>query len=124
VPGQPRLFDRIAGRISYFSGTSAAFIIAVLIVVVWGLVGPVFHFSSNWQLVINTGTTVVTFLMVFAIQSTQNRQDAATNVKLDELLRALSHARGDFMGMEEHMSEQEILSKRPSPDDAGGEGSG
>ncbi len=77
------------------------------IIVVWAVTGPFFHFSDTWQLIINTGTTIVTFLMVFLIQNTQNRDAAAMQAKLDELLRAVTKARDQFIGVE-HLTEREI----------------
>jgi low affinity Fe/Cu permease len=79
--------------------------VAVGIIVVWGVTGPIFHFSDTWQLVINTGTTIVTFLMVFLIQHTQNRDAKALHIKLDELLRAMSEARNDIIDIEEEADE-------------------
>src|SRR6266550_968613 len=81
-------FSRFAKWTSSKLGHPLAFFIAVLIIVVWALAGPIFHFSDTWQLVINTGTTIVTFLMVFLIQNTQNRDSEALHLKLDELIRA------------------------------------
>ena len=86
-------FRAIAGRASEILGSPAGFMAAVGAVVLWALVGPFFGFSSNWQLVINTGTTIVTFLMVFLVQHTQNRDSRSLHLKLDELLRATTRAR-------------------------------
>jgi len=102
-----RLFNWIAARISSFAGQSYAFIGALLLIVIWGITGPIFHYSDTWQLVINTATTIVTFLMVFLIQNSQNRDAAAMQAKLDELLRAVAKARGDFIGIE-HLTDAEI----------------
>ena len=85
----------------------AAVLLAVGVIVVWGITGPIFHFSDTWQLIINTGTTIVTFLMVFLIQNAQNRDAAAMQAKLDELLRAVGKARDRFIGVE-HLTEHEI----------------
>lgn len=102
-----RLFTTIAGRIASFAGRPLAFILALAAVLVWAVTGPIFGYSEVWQLVINTGTTIVTFLMVFLVQNSQNRDAAAQQAKLDEILRALREARNDFIGLE-HKTEQEI----------------
>lgn len=102
-----KLFTNIASKISGAAGRPAAFIIALTTVIVWGISGPVFAFSDTWQLVINTGTTIVTFLMVFLIQNSQNRDAGAMQAKLDELLRAVEAAREGFIGIE-HMTDEEI----------------
>jgi low affinity Fe/Cu permease len=102
-----RLFTRIATAISAAAGQPLTFFMAVGVVVVWAITGPVFHFSDTWQLIINTGTTIVTFIMVFLIQNTQNRDAAAMQAKLDELLRAVGKAREQFIGVE-HLTEREI----------------
>src|SRR5207248_8161945 len=82
-------------------GSHWAFIVALLVVIAWGVTGPMFHFSDSWQLVINTGTTIVTFLMVFLIQATQNRDSKAVHLKLDELIRAQRSARNVFADLED-----------------------
>ena len=102
-----RLFNWCAARIAAFAGQSIAFIGALSLIIVWGVTGPIFHYSDTWQLVINTATTIVTFLMVFLIQNSQNRDAAAMQAKLDELLRAVAKARGDFIGIE-HLTDAEI----------------
>ena len=102
-----RLFTAFAGRIAAFAGKPAAFVAALALVVVWAVTGPIFGFSETWQLVINTGTTIVTFLMVFLVQNSQNRDSAAIQAKLDELIRAIETARGEFIGIE-HMTDAEI----------------
>lgn len=94
-------FRRFANTASRGLGTPHAFVIAVLVVVVWAVTGPLFHFSDSWQLVINTGTTVVTFLMVFLIQATQNRDATALHLKLDELIRSTREARNTFAALED-----------------------
>jgi low affinity Fe/Cu permease len=95
------LFRRIAARTAHAVGHPLTFIAAVLTVALWALSGHYFHFSDTWQLVINTGTTIVTFLMVFIIQNTQNRDSHAIHLKLDELIRANRHARNRMMMLEE-----------------------
>ncbi|KRA84659.1 low affinity iron permease family protein [Altererythrobacter sp. Root672] len=102
-----KLFTHIATRISGLAGQPLAFLLALSIVIVWGVTGPLFNFSDTWQLVINTGTTIVTFLMVFLIQNSQNRDAAAMQAKLDELIRAVEQARGQFIGIE-HLTDIEI----------------
>src|SRR5579872_6329112 len=93
-------FGRFAASASSWMGSKIAFLLAGLVIVVWGITGPIFHFSDTWQLVINTGTTIVTFLMVFLIQNTQNRDARAINLKLDELIRAIDKARDQMMNIE------------------------
>lgn len=102
-----RFFTRISTAISLATGQPAAFLLAVSVIIVWAVTGPVFGFSDTWQLIINTGTTIVTFLMVFLIQNTQNRDAAAMQAKLDELLRAVGKARDEFIGVE-HLTERQI----------------
>jgi low affinity Fe/Cu permease len=102
-----RLFNDYAARISAAAGQPTTFAIALLLVVLWAVTGPVFRFSDTWQLVINTGTTIVTFLMVFLIQNSQNRDAAAMQAKLDELLRAVDKAREQFIGIE-HLTDEQI----------------
>ncbi len=100
-------FRKFAGNVSRWAGSPASFTLAILIIVIWGVTGPLFKYSDTWQLVINTGTTIVTFLMVFLIQNTQNRETRAINLKLDELIRAISKARNDMIDME-NVSEEEL----------------
>src|SRR5262249_10182948 len=92
-------------------GSPWAFTLAVLVIIVWAFTGPIFHFSDTWQLVINTGTTIVTFLMVFLIQNTQNRDAVAIHLKLDELIRALKGARNKLVDLEE-LSDEELEALR------------
>jgi low affinity Fe/Cu permease len=94
------LFRVFARRSSIVLGSAWAFTLAVAIIIVWGLTGPTFHFSDTWQLIINTGTTIVTFLMVFLIQNTQNRDSKAVNLKLDEVIRAVKGARNQLINLE------------------------
>ena len=102
-----RIFTAIANKIAHFVGDPFAFMTALVIVIVWGVTGPIFHYSDTWQLIINTGTTIVTFLIVFLIQNSQNRDAAAMQAKLDELIRAVAEARGQFIGIE-HRTDKEI----------------
>jgi low affinity Fe/Cu permease len=88
-------------------GSAWAFTLAIVIIIVWGLTGPAFHFSDTWQLIINTGTTIVTFLMVFVIQNTQNRDSKAVNLKLDEVIRAVKGARNQLINLE-GLSDEEL----------------
>jgi low affinity Fe/Cu permease len=102
-----RFFTRFSSLISFAAGQPLAFVLAFGTIVVWAITGPLFAFSDTWQLVINTGTTIVTFLMVFLIQNSTNRDAAAMQAKLDELLRAVDKARGEFIGIE-HLSETQL----------------
>lgn len=101
------LFRKFAHRISHLAGTSWAFMLALLIVLVWLATGPIFHYSDTWQLVINTGTTIITFLIVFLIQNTQNRADKAIQLKLDELLKGVKGARTSMVDLED-LSDEEL----------------
>ena len=94
-------FETFASRTSQITGKPVAFLLAVLTVVIWAVTGPIFHYSDTWQLVINTGTTIVTFLMVFLIQNTQNRDTVALQLKLDELILATRGARNDLACIED-----------------------
>ena len=94
-----RAFTGFANATSRFAGRPLTFAICILLIVAWALTGPVFHYSDTWQLIINTSTTIVTFLMVFLIQNTQNRDNAALQAKLDELIR-VTNAKNGFIGIE------------------------
>jgi low affinity Fe/Cu permease len=130
-------FTRIAKWTCHMAGHPATFGIALLVILAWATTGPVFHYSDTWQLVINTGTTIVTFLMVFLIQNTQNRDSAAMQIKLDELIRALQGAHNELVDLEE-MSDRDLekmkahytklaerararLQNRPRDEDANGQ---
>jgi low affinity Fe/Cu permease len=102
-----KLFSSIATRVSHATGQPATFVIAVLAILGWAITGPIFDYSDTWQLIVNTSTTIITFLMVFIIQNSQNRDGAAVQAKLDELIRAVAEARDDFIGIE-HLSTTEL----------------
>jgi low affinity Fe/Cu permease len=104
--GFSRIFGDVANKTSQAAGRASAFMLAAGVVFVWAISGPLFGFSDTWQLVINTGTTVVTFLMVFLIQNSQNRDSAAIQVKLDELIR-VGAARNSLVGIE-HLTDDEL----------------
>ncbi len=101
-----QIFRTLAYKTSEAVGSAAAFLIALAVVVVWGITGPLFGYSDTWQLVINTGTTIVTFLMVFLIQHTQNRDAKILQLKIDELIRAVSAARTNLVGLEDLPDEE------------------
>ncbi len=101
------IFEHLATRVAAAAGRPWAFALALSIIVGWALSGPIFGWSDTWQLVINTGTTIVTFLMVFLIQNAQNRDAAAIQAKLDEIIRAIDGARNEFIGIE-HLTEGEL----------------
>jgi len=107
IEARPDYFGRFANRSSYYLGSRWSFLAAITVIVAWGVTGPLFHYSDTWQLVINTGTTIVTFLMVFLIQNTQNRDAHAVHLKLDELIRATKGARNALVGLED-MSDEEL----------------
>lgn len=104
---QPDWFVRFAAGASTLCGSSWAFLGALLVILVWGVTGPMFHFSDTWQLIINTGTTIVTFLMVFLIQNTQNRDARAINLKLNEIIRAITKADDAVIDVEK-LSDEEL----------------
>jgi low affinity Fe/Cu permease len=101
------LFEQWSSRVAAATGRPLAFILALSVILVWAITGPLFLWSDTWQLVINTGTTIVTFLMVFLIQNAQNRDASAIQAKLDELIRAVQGARNEFIGIE-HLTESEL----------------
>ena len=102
----PSWFTHLAKRTAHLTGRPSAFMLAAAVILVWAVTGPLFHWSDTWQLVVNTGTTIITFLMVFLIQSTQNRDAIAVQVKLDELLRVTAGAHNVLMDLEELEDEE------------------
>jgi low affinity Fe/Cu permease len=104
---KPHFFERLAGHVTRATGSNAAIIIAFAAVVIWAILGPVFHYSDNWQLVINTGTTIITFLMVFLIQKSQNKESVAVQLKLNELVAAHELASNRLIDVE-NMTEEEL----------------
>jgi low affinity Fe/Cu permease len=104
---QQGLFYKLARKTSEAVGSPLASILALTVIIIWAITGPFFQFSDTWQLIINTGTTITTFLMVFLIQNSQNRDAKAVQIKLDELIRAISSARNDIIDVEDS-SEQEL----------------
>jgi low affinity Fe/Cu permease len=100
-------FGKVAARCALTVGSPAAFVLALATIVVWAVSGPYYHYSDTWQLVINTGTTIVTFLMVFLIQNTQNRDARALHLKLDEVIRAIRAAHNEMIDIE-HLSDSEL----------------
>ena len=102
-----QILEQFALKATKTTGTSMAFILALSVIIVWGLTGPLFHFSDTWQLVINTGTTIVTFLMVFLIQRTQNKDALAIHLKLNEIVAALEGASNNLIDVED-LTEEEI----------------
>ncbi len=105
------VFAKLAGKVSQAAGSFWTFALALLVVLAWAATGPIFQYSETWQLIINTGTTIVTFLMVFLIQNAQNRDASGIQAKLDELIRAVGHARNEFIGIE-HLTESELVAIR------------
>jgi len=101
------VFTRFAQATARLSGRASTFGLAVLVLIIWALTGPFFHFSDTWQLVVNTGTTIITFLMVFLIQNTQNRDSEALHIKIDELIRASGMAHNSLLDLE-HLEEEEL----------------
>ena len=102
-----RLFTRLATSAAFLAGQPLAFVVAAGLILLWIMTGPIFGWSDTWQLVVNTATTIATFLMVFLIQNSQNRDAAALQAKLDEVIRSLSDARNEFIGIE-HLTDTEI----------------
>ena len=101
------VFERFSSKVTKITGSSAAFVTALVIVIIWGISGPLFQFSDTWQLVINTGTTIITFLMVFLIQQAQNKDSMALQLKLDELIAATKGASNRVLNIED-MTEEEL----------------
>src|SRR5690349_19814254 len=106
-----QFFTRVASRSASWLGQPLAFIGSMVLIVVWAISGPFLHYSDTWQLIVNTATTVLTFLAVFLIQNSQNRDGAAMQAKLDEILRALDNAREQFVGIE-HLTDAQICAIR------------
>ena len=102
-------FSRFSAAAARLTGRPVTFLLATLAIVIWGITGPIFNYSDTWQLVINTGTTIITFLMVFLIQNTQNRDTRALHVKLDEIILALDKAHNSRVGIEDE--DEEVLEK-------------
>ncbi len=101
------VFRKFSDKTAQFAGSPVAFALALLVIAVWGILGPVFKYSDTWQLVINTGTTIITFLIVFLIQNTQNRETRIMRLKLDELLRGVEGARTGFVSLDQ-MTDSEL----------------
>src|SRR3954449_7544628 len=102
-----KFFTTCATRIATAAGQPLTFSLALLVILTWAVTGPIFHYSDTWQLIVNTATTIITFLMVFLIQNSQNRDAAAMQAKLDEVIRAIDKAREQFIGIE-HLTDQQI----------------
>jgi low affinity Fe/Cu permease len=99
--------ERFSRRVTAWSGSSLAFALATLTIIIWAATGPIFHYSDTWQLVINTGTTIVTFLMVFLIQNAQNRESKAIHLKLDELILSMREAGNELIDVE-HLTQEQL----------------
>lgn len=104
---RPSWFTNFAKQTAHWAGRPVSFYLAVLVIVAWAVTGPIFHYSDTWQLVINTSTTIITFLMVFIIQNTQNRDSQAIHVKLDELIRAMAGAKNTLLDLDS-LSDEEL----------------
>ena len=115
-----RFFAAAATRIAGWAGQPIAFILALALIILWLVSGPLFNWSDTWQLVVNTATTIVTFLMVFLIQNSQNRDAAAMQAKLDEIIRAVDSARNQFIGIE-HLTDHQIEHIRKQLEEESGE---
>lgn len=102
-----KAFQKVSNKVAALVGSPFSFLFALLIVIIWATTGPIFGFSDTWQLVINTGTTIITFLMVFLIQNTQNRDAKAMHLKLDELIQSIKGARNEFINLED-LSDDEL----------------
>jgi low affinity Fe/Cu permease len=105
--GRNNFFEKFASKVTRVTGTTSAFVVAFILVILWAVTGPVFHYSENWQLVINTGTTIITFLMVFLIQKSQNKDSLAIQLKLNELVAAHEFASNRLVNVE-NMTEEEL----------------
>lgn len=106
-----QLFERFAGFVTRFTGSSTAFLLALSVIIIWIVTGPIFEYSNTWQLVINTGTTIITFLMVFLIQKAQNKDSLTTQIKLDELIAATDAASNHLLVVED-LTEAELRTLR------------
>jgi low affinity Fe/Cu permease len=104
--GGRHLFNRFARACARATGKPVTFALALAVIVAWALTGPIFHYNDTWQLVINTSTTIITFLMIFLVQNTQNRESDAIQVKLDELIRSMKHAHNDMLNAESLTDEE------------------
>lgn len=107
ISGFSRFFDKLSNQVTRLSGKPAAFMVSLFLILLWAITGPIFHFSDTWQLVINTGTTVITFLMVFIIQQTQNKDTIALHLKLNELIACNENASNRLIDIE-HLTEEEL----------------